>query len=132
MSREGSDLPPQAIKDEDTAHPLAAAWRPVFREIVHALVEGDYSLSRNVPCVRPVEPKTASHIRAYVESYGATLIDLPDESWDTTVAQWMRTHWEVLVDLWTAEEGRSDLVLHANVFEVADHFEIDVDCVIVP
>jgi hypothetical protein len=29
----------------------------------------------------------------------------------------MGTHWELLVDLWTAEEGRSDLVLQGDVFE---------------
>ena len=126
------DLLPQAIKDQDAAHPLSAAWRPVFREIVHALVEGDYSLSRNIPQVRRIEPQTANQMRAYVESYGATLVDLPDESWKTSVAQWMDTHWEVVLDLWTAEEGSSDLALQARVFEVADSFEIEVGCVLVP
>lgn len=123
---------PQAIKDRDAEHPLAAPWRPVFREIVHAFVHGDYSPSHNVPQVRSIEPETANRMRAYVESYGATLVDLPDQSFQSSVAQWMDTHWEVIVDLWTAEEGRSDLALHARVFEAGDNFEVQVDGVWVP
>ena len=65
-------------------------------------------------------------------TYGAALVDLPEESWDTSVAQWMETYWEVLVDLWTVQEGRSDLVLHARVFEVGYDFEIKIDSIFVP
>lgn len=50
--------------------------------------------------------------------YGCTLTELTDETWETSVAQWMLGHWEILVDLRTLEEGRSDLVLHANVYPV--------------
>jgi hypothetical protein len=123
---------PRAIKDPDAEHPLAASWRPIFHEVVHAFVQGDYSTSHSLPQVRSIEPETANRMRAYVESYGATLVELPDQSWQSSVAQWMDTHWEVVVDLWTAEEGRSDLALHARVFEGKDNFEIQVEGVWVP
>ena len=71
-----------AVKDEDAAHPVAAAWRPVLCEIA--------------------------------------------------CAQWMGTHWEVLVDLWTKEEGRSDLVLHVKVVEDGASPRFTVHLVYVP
>ncbi|HEV7241894.1 MAG TPA: hypothetical protein VGQ36_21870 [Thermoanaerobaculia bacterium] len=125
------ELPP-ALKDEHGEHPVAGAWRDVFREVVRSLAENDYSVSRNVPHLRPVEAETAERMRAYVKNYGATLMDLPEQSWETSVAQWMNTHWEVLVDLWSAQEGRSDLVLHAEVSEVGDDFEVQIEGIWVP
>lgn len=45
---------------------------------------------------------------------------------------WYGTHWDVLVDLWTQEEGRSDLVLSAKITEVPAGFSIKVHMVYVP
>jgi hypothetical protein len=126
------DLHPQPVKDPNAAHPVAAAWRPVFREIVHSFVDSDYSLSRHVQRVRPLESKTSKQMQTYIQGYGATLVDLPEESWHTSVAQWMESYWDVLVDLWTDQEGRSDLVLHARVFEIGNDFEIEIDSISVP
>ena len=51
---------------------------------------------------------------------------------ETSVAQWMGTHWEVLVDLWTAEEGPSDLVLGGTVVETSAGPRFTIDMVYVP
>jgi len=117
---------PGAIRDEDAAHPVAAQWRPTLCAIVRAFSEGDYRIGRAIPGVDPISPERAESIEANIASYGATLVELPDESWETSVAQWMRGYWEVLVDLWTKEEGRSDLVLHvfANEAEGATSFSV--------
>jgi len=120
------------MKDEDAAHPVATAWRPTLREIVKALAEGDYGLTRGVVAVAPVSAATAERIRGYIASYGETLTELPDESWQSSISQWMRTHWEVVVDLWTVESGRSDLVLSMSVFETDDGFRFEIDSVHVP
>jgi hypothetical protein len=128
-SREDFAVP---IKDETAAHPIAVEWRPTFCEIVRAFVERDYSLSRGVRQVRQVSIQTANQIRDNVAAYGATLMELPEEAWQTSCAQWMHGHWDVLVDLWTAEEGRSDLVLDARVFETDGGFQIEVHLVYVP
>lgn len=50
----------------------------------------------------------------------------------SSVSQWMGTHWEVLVDLWTIESGRSDLVLTVFVLETTDGFRFEIDSVHVP
>jgi hypothetical protein len=125
MSAPTSDDPP-ALKDPDAQHPIAGAWRPMFREVVRRLVAGDYSLAE------PVSAAAAEQMRDYLSEYPATLVELPDDTWRTSVAQWMETHWKVLVDLWTAEEGRSDLVLGGTVVETSTGSRFTVDMVYVP
>jgi hypothetical protein len=122
----------EPVKDEDAAHPIASAWRPTLREIVSAFVRGDYALSGGVHFVAPVSASTVDQIRKYIADSGETLAELPNETWRTSVSQWMGTHWEVLVDLWTVESGESDMVLSARVFEVGDGFRIEIDSVHVP
>jgi len=123
---------PEPVKDEESQHPVAAVWRGPLREVVRAFVRGDYGLANGVAGVEALDPKTAKQIRKYIADYGATLIDLPDETWDTSVAQWDGTHWQLLVDLWTAEEGRSDLVLDCLVHETDAGCRIKVHLVYVP
>ena len=123
-------VPP--VKDDESELPIATEWRPVFCEIVRALVKGDYALSGCSCRVRLRKPDIAAHIRAYIADYGATLVDLPEATWKTSIALWMGHFWEVFVDLWTAEEGRSDMVLSVHVSEDASGFQFEVQLVYVP
>jgi hypothetical protein len=43
-----------AVKDAAKEGPIPSAWRPVFREIVTAFVEGDFKVSAGVPGLSPV------------------------------------------------------------------------------
>ena len=121
-----------AIKDEASEHPVADAWRRPLREVVEAFVRRDYGLSDGVEGVKAVSPATAMQIESRIADYGATLVDLPEQAWETSVSQWMGTHWELLVDLWTAEEGRSDLVLSCKVREGAAGYSVELYMVYVP
>lgn len=130
-----SNAPPEgppAVKDADAAHPIAGTWRPMLREVVRRFVEGDYQLAQGVPDVEPVSPATAEQVRDSLADYGATLVELPDDTWKTSVAQWMDTHWEILVDLGTAEKGRSDLVLEGKVVETSTGARLTIHMVYVP
>ena len=44
----------------------------------------------------------------------------------------MGNHWEALIDLRTAEDGRSDLVLLAQIREAGSGFRVAVSMVYVP
>ena len=127
----GSNHPP-VLKDLDRSHPVPGAWRLPLSEIVHAFVVGDYALSAGVVGVEPVNDKTASQIRSCISEYGATLTELPDETWRTSVVQWYGEHWDFLVDLWTLQEGHSDLVLSGRVVEIGDGYSFEVHLVYVP
>lgn len=104
----------------------------MLKEIVDAFVRLDYRLADGVPGVAPVSEETALQIREYIEEYGARLVALPEATWDTSVCIWMGNHWDALVDLWTEEEGSSDLVLQVRVAEVAGGYVLNVYMVYVP
>ncbi len=101
------------MSDESEQEPIPAHWRQAFRDVVAAFVASDYL--RSIPGVQPLSVETASQIQRYILEYGATLVALPEETWDSSVCIRSGDHWEALIDLWTQQEGRSDLVLHAQV-----------------
>ena len=108
----------EPVKDVNAELPVALIWRPVLQAIVAALVRGDYALAQRPLGVAAVSTSTSAHIANCVADYGETLAELTPDTWRTSISQWNRTYWEVLVDLQTVESGRSDLVLHVHVFEV--------------
>lgn len=112
--------------------PIPSAWRPPLRDIVKAFVRGDFKISAGVPGLAPVSDDVSEQIRAYLADYGEELVELPDETWESSVCIWTGDHWDVLVDLWTAAEGRSDLVLRAFVTESSSSYTYRVHMVYVP
>jgi hypothetical protein len=126
-----SSLP---LKDPDGEHPVADVWRDTFRTIVARVVGGDYEL-RGIPGVQPLSPEVGLDVlRDRMANYDdVTLAELPDAAWDTSVAMWGGSdYWDVLVDLHTVEEGRSDLVLGARVTETSDGYSFEVHMIYVP
>lgn len=121
-----------AVKDEKNERPIPSAWRSVFRDVIHAFVKHDYQLKTGISGVAPISTDTASQIQNYLQEYGETLIELPEETWDSSVCIWMGGNWEALIDLWTLTEGRSDLVLSAKVSESDDGFLFYINMVYVP
>ncbi|CAN7457260.1 DUF7668 domain-containing protein [Massilia sp. LjRoot122] len=119
-------------KDSKNEGPIPSAWRPTLKSIVDAFVRHDYRLADGVAGVAPVSEKTATQIRTYIQEYGAELVSLPQESWATSVCIWMGDHWDALIDLWTEEEGSSDLVLQVHVSEVGSEPLVTVYMVYVP
>ena len=132
MGKRKSDAEVLAVKDEDEQRPIPTAWRPVFREIVKAFVRSDYRLSGGVLGVAPVSAKTAKQIAAYIEDYGEMLVELPEQTWDSSICIWTGNEWDVLIDLWTKGEGRSDLVLSARVSESKAGLVVKIEMVYVP
>jgi len=119
-------------KDSENEGPIPSAWRPTFKNIIDAFVRHDYRLADGVTGVAPVSEETATQIRTYIHEYGAKLVSLPQESWATSVCIWMGDHWDALIDLWTEEEGISDLVLQVHVSEMDSEFLVTVYMVYVP
>jgi hypothetical protein len=122
------------MSDESTSQqqPVPIPWRQTFREIVAAFVAADYRLVSGVPGAEPVSAETAAQIQNCLRDYGATLVALPEETWLSSVCIWTGTHWDTLIDLWTQEEGPSDLVLHARVTDTHPGFSVKVHLVYVP
>ncbi|MBB4128358.1 hypothetical protein GGR77_003685 [Xanthomonas translucens] len=117
------------MSNESGQLPIPTHWRQTFREIVGAFAAADYRPA--IPGVEPPSAVTAIQVQHYVSDYGATLMALPEETWQSSVRMWAGDHWDTLVDLWTKEEGRSDLVLHAQVTD-EPNFSVRVHLVYVP
>jgi hypothetical protein len=120
------------VKDGTAQRPIPTAWRDTFREIVKAFANRDYGLKAGLTGVAPVSTDTAGQIESYISDYGATLVELPEDTWSSSVCIWMGKRWDAMVDLWTVAEGRSDLVLDAKVLETAAGYEIHIRMVYVP
>ena len=127
---EGDDV--LAVKDETAERPIPTAWRPVYRQIVEALVRKDYRLEFGILGVQQVSAKTAAQIRDYIDGYGANLVTLSEETWKSSVCIWMDPFWDVLLDLWTESEGRSDMVLSTRVREEEQGYVFEIYMVYVP
>lgn len=123
--------PVPILKDEEREHPVPSLWRSKLRDIAEALKDGNFNLF-GVADVAPQDDDAASAIARNIKHYGFTLTSLPDATWATSVCQWQLDYWEVLVDLFTVEEGCSDLVLHVHIFERSGGFDFKVHFVYVP
>ncbi|TCD29072.1 hypothetical protein EZ456_02620 [Pedobacter psychrodurus] len=119
-------------KNEEEELPIPHIWRPIFKNIVTAFVNKDYNLSLGVNNVNLVSDETAEQIQEYIEDYGEELIDLPDETWDTSVYIYYGEYWNVIIDLFTKNEGLSDLVLNVEVREKDNNYVVDIYLVYVP
>jgi len=121
-----------AVKDEDAERPIPTVWRDIIKDIVSAFVQKDYELKSKLDFVESISKSDAAYIENNIDAYGATLVALSDETWNSSVCIWMGDCWDVIVDLWTAEEGRSDLVLRLKVTESKSDFIFKIYMVYVP
>eukprot|EP01012_Entosiphon_sulcatum_P054056 TRINITY_DN74560_c0_g1_i1.p1 TRINITY_DN74560_c0_g1~~TRINITY_DN74560_c0_g1_i1.p1 ORF type:complete len:127 (-),score=23.62 TRINITY_DN74560_c0_g1_i1:125-505(-) len=119
-------------KNEEEELPIPQVWRPIFKNIVNAFVNKDYKLSLGINHVNPISDQTAEQIQEYIEEYGEELVDLPEETWDTSVYICYGDYWNVLIDLFTKNEGLSDLVLNAEVREKDNNYIVDINLIYVP
>ncbi|WP_339414531.1 DUF7668 domain-containing protein [Pseudomonas sp. EA_35y_Pfl2_R5] len=132
MASNESSTEVPAIKDAESERPIPTAWRNIIKSIVSSFVRHDYHLTTSIPGVVPVQPDTAEQIENYIKGYGAELTELPEETWNSSICIWMGNRWDVLIDLWSRSEGRSDLALSLHVSEKNNGFEFNIYMVYVP
>jgi len=124
--------PVPVMKNDAEQMPIPTEWRGVLAAIVSSLKNGDFKLTQRIAGVLPISEEIAKAMANNIERYGAQLTSLPEESWQTSACQWMDSFWDVLVDLFTIEEGASDLVLAARVYESNNGYSFEVQSVHVP
>ena len=95
-------------------------------EVVRAFSRGDFELTCRAEGVDVVSPEIATQNKEYVDDYGESLVELSDKTWETSCAQWMGLHWDILIDLCTEGGGISDLVLTGEMLEIngTPHFTV--------
>ena len=119
-------------KNEENELLIPHIWRPSFKAIVSTFVKGHYVSISQIKNVNAISNETALQIIEYIEDYGEELIELPNETWNSSVYIYYGDYWNVLIDLYTKEEGLSDLTLKAEIREKYNDYSIDVQMVYVP
>jgi hypothetical protein len=102
--------------------------RPLIAEIVEELVAGRYEALEQDGRAGRV---TASELRSTLEDYPATLVPLPDEAFAIggdayPIDGRSPPEWAVDQDLWTREEGRSDLTLQLHVQCEKEKYRVEI------
>lgn len=116
-------------KDPDTETSVDEAFRPTLAWMANEIAAGRAPHAANVPAC---SADTWDVITGIIADYGETLVQLPEASWGTSVSQCHGERWKVLVDLYTAGEGRSDLVMDVDIAETETGFEYSLHLVYVP
>lgn len=120
------------LKNEEDELPVPTEWRQTLIDIVEAFSHGDFCLNNNVDFVHAISASAAKRISGNIAAYGDELVSLSEETWDTSIYQWMRGYWEILVDLVMLDEGVSDLVMFVKVRENGGTYCFAVEDVHVP
>jgi hypothetical protein len=110
--------------------PVPERWQPVLGSIIHRLVIGDYAGLAADGLVSYTSDPTDTRIGRWIEDYPAHLVDLPAEAWaysEHGPRVGVPQSWWVIVDLWTAEEGRGDLSMEATVWDDGSSVVAKVD-----
>ncbi len=118
-------------KDESSELPIPLVWRPDLVKIVEYLISKDRTSIDSVDFT-PISKKEFAYLDQTISLYGCTLISLPNESWHTSFYRWMNGFWELWIDLFSLEEGASDLVLVVKVFENDDSYRFEFQSLHVP
>jgi hypothetical protein len=116
-------------KVEGKEQPVPTGWRLALKTIADAFAEGRIPTGEGI---RSVTADTAKINFQNIEDYPDATGPPTDASWDSSICVWMGNQWDVLVDLSTVSGERSDLVLHAKVFEVGGGTEIEPGLIYVP
>ena len=126
---------PWAVKQAEAPasgedEPVPVAWRPAIESVVERLAAKDYAGLARDGLVSHSAQANDPGIGTWLEDYPATLTRLPAEAWDHAERGRLSNSpeaWWVVVDLWTAEEGRSDLSMEATVQEVDGKVRVVID-----
>ena len=116
-------------KDENRELPIPTEWRGTLKFIADAFVSGSIPAGNGI---REMRDSSARGCLWNIAQYPDQLGPLSDRAWDTSVYIWMESYWEALVDLSKADGGRSDLVLHARIYELGDQVEFEPGLIYVP
>ncbi|OTG99754.1 hypothetical protein [Acinetobacter sp. ANC 4973] len=119
--------------DSEFQSPIPSIWRDCIIQIVEAFKDKDFGRLNTLPSVQCIDLAYASEIAENIDAYGAHLISLAEESWHTSVCIYMENEsWKAIIDLFTVEEGRSDLIIDLFIFKKENQFIFQINNIYVP
>ena len=114
--------------DSEFQSPIPSIWRDCIIQIVEAFKDKDFGRLNTLPSVQCIDLAYAEEIAENIDAYGAHLISLAEESWHTSVCIYMENEsWKAIIDLFTVEEGRSDLILDLFIVKKENQFIFQIN-----
>ena len=109
-------------------------WRDTIWKIVEAFKNNDINFFNQIEGVKKLTLVDFEEIISDINVYGETLVSLPSEAWESSQCLWRGDScWHVYIDLYTINEGKSDLILFLIVeLDENNHFHYDVSNFYVP
>ncbi|HQZ58966.1 MAG TPA: hypothetical protein PLQ39_04645 [Acinetobacter sp.] len=117
---------------DEMPHKVPSAWRHTVQEIVEVFKNKNYEKLNNIAGVNQIDYDYAQDIGQNIDNYGETLISLPEQTWNTSECMWSEGFWEIYIDLFTENEGRSDLILSLKVNEINKDYKFEIMNIYVP
>lgn len=123
--------------DSEFQSPIPNIWRNTIVQIVEAFKDKDFARLSTIPNVEFIDIEYAAEIAENIDHYGAHLVCLPEESWDSSVCIYRGEHnenhfWDAIVDLFTEEESPSDLIINLQIYKHDDHYTYKIIDIYVP
>lgn len=123
--------------DSEFQSPIPNIWRDTIVQIVETFKDKDFARLNTIANVEFIDVEYATELAENIDDYGAHLISLPEESWNSSVCSYFgednEDHfWKAIVDLFTEEEGRSDLIISLNIYKHDDHYTYEITGIYVP
>ena len=101
--------------------------------MVEAFKDKDFERLNTLPSVQCIDVAYAAEIAENIDAYGAHLMSLAEEAWHTSVCLYMENEsWKAIIDLFTVEEGRSDLILDLFIVKKENQFIFQINNIYVP
>lgn len=100
---------------------------PAIQDVVRELVKGNFETLEQDGRSGKL---TAKELERAIQDYGATLVNLEDEALkavDVYRKQGVDNCWAVDLDLWTVEQGRSDLTLSLTIEVRGQRVNVAID-----
>ncbi|CAD9196341.1 DUF7668 domain-containing protein [Acinetobacter bohemicus] len=119
--------------DAEFQSPIPSIWRDCIIQIIEAFKDKDLARLNTLPYVQSIDLAYAAEIAENIDAYGAHLMSLAEEAWHTSVCLYMESEsWQAIIDLFTVEEGRSDLILDLFIVKKENQFIFQINNIYVP
>lgn len=119
---------------DESPQAIPSIWRNTIFEIVEAFKNHDIESYNQIKGIVSIDSNDFEEILSDINAYGESLISLPDQTWETSQCIWKGDScWHVFIDLYTINEGKSDLILFLTVeSDGHNNFSFDVNNFYVP
>lgn len=116
----------------DGSEKIPKDWRKKIVDIVEVFKNRNLEKLNEIEDIEYIELEHAQDILSNLDSCDLSLVSLPNETWESSSCIYFGDGWQVFIDLYTKEEGRSDFILTFVVMKNGPNLIFTLDNIYVP